>query len=242
MPLIIKLHLRQSRWVSADNNEPGRLKVAAGALDDDNVVQDQEKTKEDSSPSLPLVLNDFGEDVENEAMDMNGVYDGDVDMTADVNDMSVNEGDRNGDGGDPIVHFNNEDTMPLFRFRNYGKKTLDKGKELRNYFKCTTKGCPARFHVTLSNTNQKTTETRLFHEPPHNHNPPSNPRTRSEVKEKAVAQMSAGATPANVHLQIVRNASLPLSSADVPTLAQLKNWKHAFSMKDLPTGETYTLS
>lgn len=73
----------------------------------------------------------------------------------------------------------------------------------------------------------------------HNHPPPSKPPTRADVKEKAVLQMSAGATPANVHAKFVREAALPLSSADVPTMSQLKNWKYEFSMKEMPTGMHY---
>lgn len=66
--------------------------------------------------------------------------------------------------------------------------------------------------------------------------PPTNPRIKKEVKECAIVQLSAGAMPSNVHKQIVNNAPLPLSSADVPSLSQIKNWKHALSIKDLPTG------
>ena len=48
--------------------------------------------------------------------------------------------------------------------------------------------------------------------------------------------MDAGATPGNVHKQLLNNAPLPISSADVPSLSQLKNWKHANSVRDMPSG------
>jgi hypothetical protein len=53
------------------------------------------------------------------------------------------------------------------------------------------------------------------------------------VKEMAFLQMSAGATPSNVHA--VREAALPLSSTNAPTLSQLKNWKHVF-FDERPSG------
>lgn len=114
--------------------------------------------------------------------------------------------------------------MPLFRFHNYGKKEVDKSKadvqrKMRAYYKCVHKGCEARHTVTYPLNNPKNM-TYTFNRPAHNHAPPSNPRIRPEVKERAVAQMSAGATPGNVHSQIVRNASLPLLSADVPAMAR----------------------
>lgn len=142
-----------------------------------------------------------------------------------------------------ISHPNNSETKPLFRFKNYGNKNLANGTK-RLYFKCTFKGCLATYQTTSSmssppekNTKQSNnTNTAVIFFEEHNHIPPSNPRTRPEVKEKALSQMSAGATPSNVHAEFVRNAPLPLSSADVPSLAQLKTWKHEFSMKDMPTG------
>jgi hypothetical protein len=73
----------------------------------------------------------------------------------------------------------------------------------------------------------------------HNHGLIPNPHIRPEVKDMAISQMSVGASQVNVHKQAVNNAPLPLSSADVPTKSQLKNWKYRESMKDMPT-RTYT--
>jgi hypothetical protein len=144
-----------------------------------------------------------------------------------------------------LYHYpNNNLTMALFWFKNYGNKLVDNGTQRRSYYKCTHRECPATYHTTGSLSPEKkkdkdkapSNNNTIVFSNDHNHEPPPNSRTRSEVKEKALSQMSAGATPSNVHAEFVRNASLPLSSADVPTLAQLKNWKHEFSMKDMPTG------
>lgn len=130
---------------------------------------------------------------------------------------------------------NNEDTIHLFRFKNYGNKLIkDIGRRL--YYKCTYKGCGAQYHTTESPNNQKP-KAIVFLDPLHNHPPISNPRIRPAVKEKALSQLSAGATPSNVHANLVREAATPLSPTDVPTLSQLKKWKHVFSMKDMPSGK-----
>jgi hypothetical protein len=55
-------------------------------------------------------------------------------------------------------------------------------------------------------------------------------------------QLSAGASPAVVYKQIVNDAPLPLSSADVPTQDQLKYWKRALVMKEMPTSTFLSFS
>jgi hypothetical protein len=45
-----------------------------------------------------------------------------------------------------------------------------------------------------------------------------------------------------VHKQLVNDAPLSLSSADVPSLAQLKNWKYRASMNDMPSGLFFSFS
>jgi hypothetical protein len=52
---------------------------------------------------------------------------------------------------------------------------------------------------------------------PHNHPPLPDPPINPDVKERLVSHMRVGASPANVHKQLVKEAPLPLSSADVPT-------------------------
>jgi hypothetical protein len=97
----------------------------------------------------------------------------------------------------------------------------------------------AQYYVTTpANGNITTT----FLPKPHNHYPPSKPRIRMVVKEKVLSHFSVGATPSVVHKQLVNDAPLPLSGADVPSLAQLKNWKYRASMNDMPSGLFFYLS
>lgn len=134
--------------------------------------------------------------------------------------------------------------MDLFRF-NYGNKpVVGTSVQRRLYYCCSHKGCEASYHAVLSpDANGKckkpssSSSCVMVFKSSHNHPPPSNPPTRADVKEKAILQMSVGASLANVHSNFVREAPLPLSSADVPTMSQLKNWKHEFSMKEMPTGD-----
>ncbi len=137
----------------------------------------------------------------------------------------------------PSIHPNNEETKPLFRFRNYGNK-----KEIgKKYYKCTFNGCSAKYQSISLKDNKDSKSRILKFVNDHNHPPISNPRIRQEVKEKAIIQFSAGATPSNVHAGLIRDAPLPLSSADAPTLSQVKKWKHEFSMKEMPSGEQINL-
>jgi hypothetical protein len=131
---------------------------------------------------------------------------------------------------------NDDSTVVAFRFRVNGNKELkgenEKGST-RKYYKCSEKLCEAQYYVTTP-ANGKITTT--FLPKPHNHYPPAKPRTRMVVKEKVLSHFSVGATPSVVHKQLVNDAPLPLSGADVPSLAQLKNWKYRASMNDMPSG------
>jgi hypothetical protein len=133
-----------------------------------------------------------------------------------------------------ISHPNNETTRHQFKFKNNENKKLKKNGMVNcKYFICCTPECPAKYCVNLTTSGVLITE---YMKEAHNHDPPAKPHTRKEVKERAITQMSARAMPSTVHKQIVNNAPLPLSSADVPSLSQLKNWKHELSIKDLPAG------
>lgn len=134
------------------------------------------------------------------------------------------------------THPNNESTFPLFRFKRNAQKTIKAENVTRTYYVCNmhkqTKCAAKRLvDVSLSNKDSKV----ATYKEEHNHGPLSNPKIRPEVKQSAILQMSAGASAVNVHKQAVNGASLPLSSADVPSKSQLKNWKYRDAMKDMPT-------
>jgi hypothetical protein len=117
--------------------------------------------------------------------------------------------------------------------RSDGRKPLKKKPGCKHtYFKCTHEGYRAKYHVTLSPKGHRTT---LYLPQCHNHLFFPDPHLRSEVKEKACLQLSAGACPTVVHTQIVNNASLFLSPADVPTIGQLKYWKYKLVLQEMPT-------
>lgn len=136
----------------------------------------------------------------------------------------------------PTTHSNDASTFHLFRFKRYGDKMIKSANTKRKYYKCNmdTFGCRAKRIVDFSCINKDDIKA-VSYENEHNHGPVPDPKTRPEVKEAAILQMSAGASAVNVHKQAVNNAPLPLSSADVPSKAQLKTWKYRNAMKDMPT-------
>ncbi len=132
----------------------------------------------------------------------------------------------------PLSIPNNNTTFPQFRFKNNGNKKLKtNGVVTSKYYVCCQHKCPVKYQINTMYDGTLVTK----YANKHNHNPPANSKTRKDVKECAEAAMSAGATPGNVHKQIVNSATMPLSPADVPSLSQLKNWKHAMSVKDMPS-------
>jgi hypothetical protein len=126
---------------------------------------------------------------------------------------------------------NSEKTRTLFRFYNNGIKETKSGK--RTYYKCKEAKCEAKYTHTKVDTNGSPTESRTFSPEPHNHPPPPDPPINPSVKERSVSHMRVGASPANVHKQLVKEAPLPLSSADVPTPGMLRVWKHRDAYKDM---------
>lgn len=150
------------------------------------------------------------------------------------------------------IFVNDESTGHLHRWHSNGRKKLRSAESScpRRYYCCSEHlrtNCMAKKHVTqrVSGTSVEYKYPPFPLHPPlhfddgrntHNHPPPPNPRIRVEVKEQAVAQLAAGTPPAVLHREVVNSAPLPLSSADVPSLAQLRNWKFALSTTDLPTG------
>jgi hypothetical protein len=87
----------------------------------------------------------------------------------------------------PVSIKNDDSTVIAFRFRVNGKKELkgeNEKRTTRKYYKCSEKSCEAQYYVTTS-VNGKITTT--FTPKPHNHYPPTKPRTRMVVKEKALS-------------------------------------------------------
>jgi hypothetical protein len=133
----------------------------------------------------------------------------------------------------PTEYPNNEKTFPLFKFRNYGGKSIKRASGKRKYYKCTEKTCPAKYTLTEIDPSGSPTQVHTFSPDSHNHLPPPDPHINPEVKEQSLACLRAGASPANIHKQRVRESSLPLSPADVPTLGMLRKWKHRDAYKDM---------
>lgn len=105
----------------------------------------------------------------------------------------------------------------------------------RKYYYCSSRdsGCPAKYYVDILGNGNKNT---LYQPPKHNHEPPANPRVRAEVKEAIKSQLLIGGKTSVIHRKMVNEAPLPISSADVPSLKQMYNWKYQLSIKDLPSG------
>lgn len=130
---------------------------------------------------------------------------------------------------------NDDTTFPQFKFKNNGNKKLLAGP--CKYYICCQKGCPAKRNIRKVNNKESVDYT--FD---HNYYPPSNPHPRKEVKERAEAAIGAGATPGNVFKQLLNNAPLPISPADMASLSRLKNWKYAMSVNDMPSDSSLFIS
>lgn len=126
---------------------------------------------------------------------------------------------------------NDDTTRYSFNFINDGNKHMRNGI-YRKYYCCTSRdvGCPAKYCVDHLPGGNKITTYKPF---PHDHEPPSNPCLRSDVHQ---VQLAAGAKSSVIHRNLVNEAPLPLSTANVPTRVQLHNWKYQLSIKDLPSG------
>jgi hypothetical protein len=157
-------------------------------------------------------------------------------------DTGIDENDHKDDLSPVSVSIKNDDsTVVAFRFWVNGNKELKGENEkgfTRKYYKCSEKSCEAQYYVTTP-INGKITTT--FLPKPHNHYPPTKPHTHMVVKEKALSHFTVGATPSVVHKQFVNDASLLLSGADVPSLAQLKNWKYCAAINDMPSGLFFSI-
>jgi hypothetical protein len=72
----------------------------------------------------------------------------------------------------------------------------------------------------------------------HNYHPPSKPQVLKEVKDQCVLQLSVEASPSNIHS---RSQCVLKVSCLCANNAQLHNWKHALSVKDMLTGMAFSL-
>jgi hypothetical protein len=135
---------------------------------------------------------------------------------------------------------NSEKTRTLFRFYNNGIKEIKSGGK-RTYYKCKEPKCEAKYTHTKVDCNGSPTESRTFSPEPHNHPPPPDPPINPDVKERSISHLRVGASPANVHKQLVKEAPLPLSSADVPTPGMLRVWKHRDAYKDMESSMIYCI-
>jgi hypothetical protein len=127
---------------------------------------------------------------------------------------------------------NSEKTRTLFCFYNNGIKEIKSGGK-RTYYKYKEPKCEAKYTHTKVDSNGSPTESCTFAPEPHNHPPPPEPPINPDVKERSIAHLRVSASPANVHKQLVKEAPLPLSSADVPTPGMLRVWKHRDAYKDM---------
>jgi hypothetical protein len=62
---------------------------------------------------------------------------------------------------------------------------------------------------------------------PHNHDPPSTLCIKKEAREHIKMMINAGASLATIQKKCVNKTPLPLSSADIPSMFQLKNAKYS---------------
>jgi hypothetical protein len=120
-----------------------------------------------------------------------------------------------------VSYPNDNDTVKKFRFRR------DQGPEEGQWHQVhIPQMCQRRvWHQVPKHGLSERTQNNTVSPEPHNHPPPPNPHVRPEIREKATIQLSAGASPALVHRQIMNDAPLPLSPAEAPTQRQLIYWK-----------------
>lgn len=137
-----------------------------------------------------------------------------------------------------VKYANDDTTHWQFRFVKNGNKSIkseEKGKR-RQHYKCSVGSCQARYYEDYLEDSKDKTEPRKFNGIAHNHLPPSNPKVRKEVKDKCLDYFRVGVTPTVAHKRCVNDADESMSPADVPSIAQLKSWKHRLVMKDMPSG------
>jgi hypothetical protein len=126
----------------------------------------------------------------------------------------------------PTAYPNNKKIFPLFKFRNYGGKSIKEVSGKQKYYKYIQKKCSVKYTLTEIDSSGSFTQVRTFSSESHNHPPPPNPHINPDVKKQSLACLRAGASPVNIHKQQVREASLSLSSTDVPTMRMFHKWKH----------------
>lgn len=249
MVLLLKLRRVQGRYVRYDDDDNTSSGAGNDTIPISNINDDTSVPSSLSGPSFPLTDSGIhkennpeepSSEVKHDLMDIDG--DVDANTNADTGN-NIPPSSVTPSTSSSSFYPNERQTMDLFRVKNYGNKSIANTIQRRLYYRCTHKGCTASYHAVISpdangkyNKPCSTSNCVITFKSAHNHIPPSKPPTLASVKEQAISQFGAGATPANVHAKFVREAPLPLSSKDTPSMSQVKNWKHSFSMKDMPTG------
>jgi hypothetical protein len=155
----------------------------------------------------------------------------------DLQDWDQDQDQNRNEDQDPEVvvsYKNDQSTFKQFDFMADGGKWLVKKKEhvaYRRYYVCTNHKltrCPAKYTVTEWPNGKVETE---FDSDPHNHTPPSTSRMKRDIRERIKTMIDVGASLAVIQKKCVNEAALPLSSAEVPSMNQLKNAKYSAKNK-----------
>jgi hypothetical protein len=124
-----------------------------------------------------------------------------------------------------VSYKSDQSTFMQFDFVADGAKWLSRNKQLfgyRHYYMCSNHKltqCKAKYTIT----DWPTGKTETYESHPHNHPPPSNPYLKKDVRGHIKNMIDMGASLAAIQKKCVNKAVLPLSSAVVPSMNQLKN-------------------
>jgi hypothetical protein len=133
-----------------------------------------------------------------------------------------------------VFYKSDQSTFVQFDFVADGVKWLTKKKKpvsYRRYYACSNHKlteCEAKYTVTEWPNGKTETE---YESHPHNHPPPSNPHLKKDVRIRIKNMVNVGASLAAIQKKCVNEAALPLSSAEVPNMNQLKNAKYSSKNK-----------
>jgi hypothetical protein len=133
-----------------------------------------------------------------------------------------------------VFYKSDQSTFIQFDFVADGARWLTKNKKpvsYRRYYVCSnhklTK-CKAKYTVTEWPNDKTETE---YESHPYNHPPLSNPHLKKDVRVCIKNMVNVGASLAAIQKKCVNEAALPLSSAEVPNMNQLKSTKYSSKNK-----------
>jgi hypothetical protein len=133
-----------------------------------------------------------------------------------------------------VSYKSDQSTFTQFDFVADGAKWLTKNKQpsaYSRYYVCSNHKltqCKAKYTITEWPNGKTETE---YESHPHNHPPPSNPHLKKDVRGRIKNMIDVGASLAAIQKKCVNEAVLPLSSAVVPSMNQLKNAKYSSKNK-----------